>query len=481
MRTPKVSVIMPVYGGAPHLAESIGSVLAQTYDDFELVIVNDASPDDSASVVKQFHDPRIKYLEHPSNRGSSAARNTGIRSSTGDILAFLDQDDILVPHKLEAHVAFLERNPSIGVSYNSRFELLHSYPSQGCSPADMVQDLWRPPRRVTIADMVLGFPFGPTDTVIRREWAFRVDLWPDYGQFAGAEIDFAFNLWLAGCQFASVDRALSYRRPHSGKAGNIARWCADEIRTQQRVFDDPRCPQELRALRHTAHVNLYLGHAYQAFAQEETSLGQSILRQAISLQPGILSGMPCRLVQRLVEGSIANDGLDHEQLLRSVFAQLPAEASVRSEQLQWAVQRGYVRKGVRALIWGRDEDGRRYLERAKELHALLDEPFLRWLAQKLLDYETERGPAATKAVLQALAPYLADLGGKEAARFLAGCYAANLAFERYRAGDYAAVPANVFRAVVSDPAYLGNRGVLSILLRSVTGLRRPAWPQTSHG
>ena len=165
MSTPKVSVIVPVYNGARYLGEAIESVLNQTFQDFELVVVSDASPDDSADVVRQFSDQRIRYLEHAQNRGSIAARNTGIEASRGDIVVFLDQDDVFHAEKLHTHVEFLARNPDIGLSYNSRFELLNE-------SSRLIRTLWRPPRSVVLGDMVMGFPFGPSEMVIRRGGCF---------------------------------------------------------------------------------------------------------------------------------------------------------------------------------------------------------------------------------------------------------------------------------------------------------------------
>lgn len=113
----KVSVIIPVYGVEKYIRETVASVLQQTYDNFELIIVDDESPDQSIAICQQFQDPRIKIVRQ-ANRGLAGARNTGIRHASGDYVAFLDGDDLWQPNKLEKHVEHLERSPHLGISFS---------------------------------------------------------------------------------------------------------------------------------------------------------------------------------------------------------------------------------------------------------------------------------------------------------------------------------------------------------------------------
>jgi hypothetical protein len=113
----KVSVIIPVYGVEQYIAATVRSVLEQTYQDFELLIVDDGSPDRSVEICQQFADPRIKIFRQE-NWGPSAARNTGIRQAQGTYLAFLDGDDLWLPDKLEKHVQHLDNSPAVGLSFS---------------------------------------------------------------------------------------------------------------------------------------------------------------------------------------------------------------------------------------------------------------------------------------------------------------------------------------------------------------------------
>lgn len=98
---PTFSVIVPTYGRRELLSRAIASVLAQTYDDFELVVVDDASPTDAQGVIASFHDDRIRYIRREKNGGLAATRNTGIRQARGIYISFLDDDDEYLPHFLE--------------------------------------------------------------------------------------------------------------------------------------------------------------------------------------------------------------------------------------------------------------------------------------------------------------------------------------------------------------------------------------------
>lgn len=111
-KKPTVSVIIPTYNRAHLVGRAIQSVLNQTYRDFELIIVDDGSTDNTEEVIKQFQkqDKRIKYLLHEKNRGGSAARNTGIKNTSGVFLSFLDSDDQWLPNKLESEVKILYNN-----------------------------------------------------------------------------------------------------------------------------------------------------------------------------------------------------------------------------------------------------------------------------------------------------------------------------------------------------------------------------------
>lgn len=105
-----VSIIMPSYNTAQYIADSIRSVQAQTYENWELLIVDDCSTDDTDGVVTSFlSDPRIRYLKNEVNSGAAISRNYALREARGRWIAFLDSDDLWAPEKLERQILFMEK------------------------------------------------------------------------------------------------------------------------------------------------------------------------------------------------------------------------------------------------------------------------------------------------------------------------------------------------------------------------------------
>jgi glycosyltransferase involved in cell wall biosynthesis len=117
---PKVSVVIPVYNRERFIAETVQSVLDQTFQDFELITVDDGSTDGSRRVLESFGD-RITILQHPGgeNRGQSAAINLGMRHARGQYIALLDSDDLWLPRKLEIQTAYLDAHPDVGLVYGN--------------------------------------------------------------------------------------------------------------------------------------------------------------------------------------------------------------------------------------------------------------------------------------------------------------------------------------------------------------------------
>ena len=107
----KVSIIIPTYNRADLLREALDSVLAQTYQEFELLVVDDGSTDNTRELVAGYGE-RTAYV-FQENRGVSSARNLGIQSSTGEFIAFLDSDDLWLPEKLEQQVTIMEQHPDL--------------------------------------------------------------------------------------------------------------------------------------------------------------------------------------------------------------------------------------------------------------------------------------------------------------------------------------------------------------------------------
>ncbi|PEL82492.1 glycosyltransferase family 2 protein [Bacillus wiedmannii] len=111
----KVTVLMPVYNGEEYLQDAIDSILNQTFNDFELLIINDGSIDGSLDIVNSYQDPRIKLVNNESNLKLIKTLNKGLRLASGKYIARMDSDDTCHPRRLEIQVGMLDRNPEIAV------------------------------------------------------------------------------------------------------------------------------------------------------------------------------------------------------------------------------------------------------------------------------------------------------------------------------------------------------------------------------
>jgi len=157
---PKVSVIIPAYNCERTIAATVDSVLAQTYRDFELIVVDDGSTDGTAAILRGYGS-RLTYVYQP-NRERAAARNNGIRHATGEYLAFLDADDAWLPHKLERQVEALDRNPHAGLVYSQAYRV-----DDSGRPLPGVVGRGSAARRI-FSDLVLYKAIVPTATATVR-------------------------------------------------------------------------------------------------------------------------------------------------------------------------------------------------------------------------------------------------------------------------------------------------------------------------
>jgi glycosyltransferase involved in cell wall biosynthesis len=113
-KSPKVSVIMPVYNGEKYIREAIDSILAQAFSDFELIIIDDNSTDNTIAIIRSYIDARLILKQNAHNLGSSMTRNVGINESRGEYIAFLDSDDWSFPSRLQKQVKFLNEHLDFG-------------------------------------------------------------------------------------------------------------------------------------------------------------------------------------------------------------------------------------------------------------------------------------------------------------------------------------------------------------------------------
>ncbi len=156
-----VSIITPLYRSESFILETLQTILEQTYEDFEIIIVDDGSPDNSAEICSRIGDPRIRIFRRK-NSGPCRSRNFGISQGRGEFIAFLDHDDHWLPEKLEKHVRHLNENPDVGYSFG---------PSQFMDADGNPLNLFQVPKLhdITPRDVICRNPAGNGSVpVIRR-------------------------------------------------------------------------------------------------------------------------------------------------------------------------------------------------------------------------------------------------------------------------------------------------------------------------
>lgn len=208
-RQPKVSVMIPAYNSAKYLSEAIASVLDQTYTDYEIIVINDGSTDNTQGVIAPYLG-KIRYFEQE-NQGVSATRNRGIYLSRGDLIAFLDADDIFMPHKLEQQVAILETQPEIGI-VNSGFRIITE---DGEEVADI--ERWHTIPDLTPEICLLHKPVLPSAMMFRRDWLIKVDGF-DPRFFASEDVDIVLRMVALGCRSTWLRAITVYYRQHESSA-----------------------------------------------------------------------------------------------------------------------------------------------------------------------------------------------------------------------------------------------------------------------
>lgn len=252
MTAPLVSVVIPAYNAARTLPATIESVLAQTFRPIEVLLVDDGSTDDTASIAKSFGDS-LRYLWRP-NAGDVAARNTGIRSSTGTYVSLLDADDLWLPDKLARQIQMMEGDPTIGATQCSALfvdDSLRTLEVRRC--------------RDGVADLIdvlrfRGLPAISSSLTVRRHCLERIGF-IDATVSGKDEWDLAIKL-ARSCRFAGIDEPLVLRRVHGTSMTRQARYADKQVRAGseilRRLFRDPTLPKHARESRREVYAAFFL-------------------------------------------------------------------------------------------------------------------------------------------------------------------------------------------------------------------------------
>jgi glycosyltransferase involved in cell wall biosynthesis len=287
--TPQVSVIIPVYNQARFIRGAVGSVVAQTYADWEIVVVDDGSTDDTPRVLAELAGriSRMRVIRQP-NRGRAAARNAGISHACGVYAAFLDADDVWFPDKLERQVAALEACPRAGAVYARAVVVgLDGVPDRrglviGAAPASP---------RAAFADLAMLNRVPLSTAMVRRECLDEVG-WFDEGLVYIED----WELWLrlaARYEFVFTPQVLAgYRAEMEDTLAKMDRCGVQETvpRMIERAFDNLPAGSSFKALRPGALARAHLiWGACLEYALGRISAAQGHVEKAVQLDGSLLS------------------------------------------------------------------------------------------------------------------------------------------------------------------------------------------------
>jgi len=264
-----VTVIIPSYNDAHFLGQAVQSVLNQTWTNFEIIVVDDGSNDNTEEVAKSFGDSRIRYICHEQNKGLSAARNTGLRQACGKYITFLDADDYFLPHKLMAQAVFLEKYPQYGLvgGGSIRIDENGAIVNGGSGRA----------RAVFPQELFVRSRFNAHSTLIRKEWIDRIGYF-DVELCAAEDWDFYCRLAWAGClMYSTGDVVCAYRYRRDSMSMDVEAQTKNLLRVIEKTFTG----KNLSNLESQAKAYVHLRAVMYHYNANNTERGKYYLAQAL--------------------------------------------------------------------------------------------------------------------------------------------------------------------------------------------------------
>lgn len=221
---PTVSIVMPAYNAGQYIGKAIESALAQSFEDFELLVVDDGSTDSTAAEVQRFEDQRVRYFHLENSGGPSKPRNFGIGNARGEYIAFFDSDDIILPVKLEQNVRLLNSQPNVSLVFSNFTPLDVDTPRKiswfekpnvdailskiGKTP---VLDNWCVLDRPIFSEILANNFIGTSTVMVRRADLISVGLFNE-NLVRVEDRDLWLRLAKAGKRFAFTHKVLSHYR-----------------------------------------------------------------------------------------------------------------------------------------------------------------------------------------------------------------------------------------------------------------------------
>lgn len=278
---PLVSAVIPTYNYARYVAGAVESVLAQSFDDLEIVVVDDGSTDETADTLHPFLD-RIRYIRQE-HRGLAAARNTGIRVARGPYVAFLDSDDLWLPEKVSVQSARLDDDPAVGLVYGEAALFAETSPGTAT-----LHSYWAHHPSGKILPWLVRQNVVPSPTpMVRRELFDQVG---PFDETLSACED--WDMWIRIAQvseFAYVDRVLAKYRVHAANMSlDYERMMTNGLRVLEKAFSSPNLSPEIKRLRRSIISRRHADYALGCFYEGRYAQARRSVIRAVTLDPRCL-------------------------------------------------------------------------------------------------------------------------------------------------------------------------------------------------
>ena len=326
-----VSVVIPAYNGAFYIETAIASLLQQTYTDWELIIVDDGSTDNTSEIVTEYiqthlsleqSDRFIYILQH--NQGVAVARNRGLRAARGRYIAFLDQDDFFLPHKLELQVNLLEQNPKIGLA-NSGWHIvdLTGKILSTVKPWENLPDL-NPSALIIWKPVFLGA------MLFRHSWLQKISSFNSQLEQT-SDVELVLRLAAMDCQGGWIRQAtVGYRQHENNVSRNTSAQAKELNQMLEQFFAREDIPPKIKALEaesryqslvwsawrlyQTGHLKEMSHYLYQSRLYSDRYLTETILHWIKSFKQYATE------YGTIIDVNALSNSLEWQQLIRKLLA-----------------------------------------------------------------------------------------------------------------------------------------------------------------
>ncbi|MEM7770655.1 MAG: glycosyltransferase family A protein [Cyanobacteria bacterium P01_E01_bin.6] len=271
------SIIIPAYNGDRFLAHAIESVLSQTLQTFEIIVVNDGSTDETAHVLEPYGD-RIRYI-YQENQGVAAARNRGLELATGEYIVFLDQDDYWKPTKLEEQVAYFKQNSHVGI--------VHSGWRRVRENGELIVDVtpWDNAPTLDLHEWLLYMPVLLSAMMFHRPWVEQVGFF-DTQYIQACDVDWVQRLVFMGCPSVWLRKVTTYYRQHDrNESSNTSLQAHESWQVRDTFFAQPDLPSAVRQRESEYRYHTLVWIAWRLYMSRNLREMHSYLHRALTYSP----------------------------------------------------------------------------------------------------------------------------------------------------------------------------------------------------